>query len=108
MKETQPNYKLIYTDIIDHKFPEKKKECEALLNKKKLTVLNIIELNQKIFGTNKESEAQNQKLRSYSKSDILEILEYQKEYRYTNKQLANHFKLSRNTVTKWKRIFLEV
>ncbi|OCA78278.1 transposase [Chryseobacterium contaminans] len=107
MKGSQPNYKLIYTDIIENKFPEKKKECEALLNKKKLTVLNIIELNQKIFGISKETEELNQKLRSYSKSDILEILEYQKKYEYTNKQLANHFKLSRNTVTKWKRMFVD-
>lgn len=105
MKKSQPNYKLIYTDIIDEKFPEKKKECEALLGKENLSILNAIELNQRIFGVNKESQEFNQRLRSYTESDILEILEYQKKHRYTNLQLANHFKLSRNTVTKWKKLF---
>ncbi|AYZ13024.1 helix-turn-helix domain-containing protein [Chryseobacterium arthrosphaerae] len=106
MKKSQPNYKLIYTDIIDHKFPEKKKECEGLLRKENLSVLNIIELNQRIFGINKEHEEFNRKLRSYTKSDILEILKYQQEYQCTNSHLASHFKLSRNTVTKWKKMLL--
>jgi len=102
----QPDYKNIYEDILQKKFPHKKDECKALLNKENLSVLNIIELNQRIFGIHKESEQFNQKHRSYNRSDILQILDYQKKHKLNNSQLANHFKLSRNTVAKWKKIFL--
>lgn len=101
-----PDYKNIYEDILEKKYPHKKEECKTLLSKKKLSVLNIIELNERIFGTYKESEQFNQKHRSYSKSDILSILDYQKKYKLNNSQLANHFRLSRNTVTKWRKVFL--
>ena len=102
-----PNYKQIFTDILNKKLPEKKEACENLLNKKELSTIDIIHLNNKIFGiTDKAMENENQKHRSYSKSDILQMLDYQKKYKLNNSQLAIHFKLSRNTVTKWKNMFL--
>jgi len=104
-KIATPDYKTIYEDILQKKYPHKKEECKALLSKENLTVLNIIELNQRIFGKDKDSEQFNQKHRAYSKSDILKILDYQKKHQFTNVQLANHFKLSRNTVAKWKKMF---
>jgi len=97
-----PDYKKIYTDIIHKKYPHKKSECEPLLMKKNLSALDILKLNQQIFG---QMESINQKHRSYHKKDILQILDYQKKYNLRNKQVAEHFKLSRNTVSKWKRIF---
>jgi len=101
-----PDYKRIFTDILTIKFPHKKEECRTLIAKENLSVLNIIELNEKIFGTaGKQTEDFNQKHRSYNKSDILKILDYQKKYNLNNSQLANHFKLSRNTVAKWKKCF---
>jgi hypothetical protein len=36
------------------------------------------------------------------------MLDYQKKNKLTNSQLAKHFKLSRNTVTKWKRLFVSI
>ncbi|MGC4128511.1 MAG: helix-turn-helix domain-containing protein [Bergeyella sp.] len=102
----RPDYKNIYTDILHRKYPEKKKECLPLIREKKtLSVLDIIELNRKIFGTSHETFEANQKHRSYSKADIMQILDYQKKNNLNNIQLARHFKLSRNTVTKWKKIF---
>lgn len=101
----KPNYNKIYTDIVNLKFPEKKEECENLLNKKELSVMDVLLLNQKIFKTDKTSLENNQRLRSYKKTDVLHILNYQKKYQLNNNQLANHFKLSRNTVAKWKKIF---
>jgi hypothetical protein len=109
MKEmdSTPDYVRIYSDILDMKFPHKKKICRQILKKERITVLDVIELNNKIFeAPNKENVDFNQKHRSYSKEDILYLLDYQKKHRLNNSQLANHFKLSRNTVTKWKRIFL--
>lgn len=105
MSYNQPDYKTIYTDILLKKFPYKMEECHQLLDKKKLSVLNILELNQKIFGLpNKEDASHSQRHRSYKETDILEILSYQKKYKLSNRQLAKHFQLSRNTVARWKKM----
>ena len=104
---TGPDYFQIYTDILNKKHPDKKEECQSLLQKENLSAIDIIELNKKIFDKqNKETESFNQKHRSYSKTDILKILDYQKKHKLNNTQVANHFNLSRNSVTKWKKMFL--
>ena len=79
-----PDYKQIYTDILNKKFPEKKEECKNFLKKANLSAIEIIELNKKLFGINKETEKFNQRHRSYSRSDILNILDYQKKYQLNN------------------------
>ena len=101
----QPDYKQIYIDIITVKFPEKMEKCFFLLNKKKLSDIDIIELNKRVFETEDlETEKFNQKLRSYNTSSIIKILDYQQKNSLNNTQLAKHFKLSRNTVAKWKKM----
>jgi hypothetical protein len=101
-----PDYRKIYTDVISMKFPEKKAECDHLLSKEKLSIFDILELNNKIFGRpNGTQEKNNQRHRSYNKTDILRILDYQKKNHLNNSQVASHFKLSRNTLTKWKKLF---
>ena len=100
------NYQQIFRDILDTKYPEKKKVCIPLLQKENLSAMDIVKINTKIFGISRENETSNQKHRSYHKSDILKILDYQKKHNLNNSQLANYFKLSRNTVAKWKKIFL--
>lgn len=105
-KNISPDYRQIYEDILKKKFPHKRKNCSSILKKKIISGIDIIELNKKIFGVTKETESFNQKYRSYNKKDILLILDYQKQHKLTNSQLANHFKLSRNTVAKWKKIFI--
>src|SRR5690606_36939376 len=91
-----PNYKRIYSDILKKKYPEKIEYCKSSSKKPDISTLDIIQLNEKIFGSNSP------RLRSYSKSDICKILDYQKKHNLNNSQLASHFKLSRNTITKWK------
>lgn len=100
MENTTPNYKRIYSDILAKKYPEKTKACTPLLEKENLSTLDVLWLNEKIFGSNSP------RLRSYSRRDVLKILEYQKKYNLNNTELANHFGLSRNTVAKWKKHFL--
>ncbi|CAM2839904.1 helix-turn-helix domain-containing protein [Chryseobacterium flavum] len=100
----QPDYKAIYSDILTKMYPERKKEFELLLQKQELSALDIIDMNEKIFG-NKISSRKNQQLKSYSKEDILQILDFQKKYNFNNSDLASYFKLSRNTVTKWKKLY---
>ena len=100
------NYQQIFRDILDTKCPEKKKVCILLLQKVNLSAMDIVKINTEIFGISRENENFNQKHRSYNKLDILKILDYQKKHRLNNSQLANHFGLSRNSVTKWKKMFL--
>ena len=98
-KPQGPDYKRIFMDIINIKYPHKEEECKSLLSKSELLSLDIITLNQKIFGIkDKETEEFNQSHRSYSKESILEILAYQKKNRLNNSQLALHFKISRNSI----------
>ncbi|RQO39618.1 transposase [Chryseobacterium sp. KBW03] len=108
MQKSNINYRQIFMDILDAKYPEKKAECLSLLKNENLSAIDIIKLNHKIFGkADKETEAFNQKHRSYSKSAILKILDYQKKNNLNNLQLASYYKLSRNTITKWKKLFYE-
>lgn len=103
-KYKQPDFKQIYTDILIRKYPHKYDLCEYLLSKNELLALDILKLNTIIFGTSEKSSSQ---YRSYKRTDILKILDYQKTHQLNNTQLALHFKLSRNTVSKWRKIFLK-
>jgi len=105
-KNKQPDYRKIYSDIIKKKFPEKLEECKTLLDKQDLHASDILELNSRIFGYgNKETEKFNQRHRSYKQKDILKMLDYQKKYNLNGIQLAKHFKISRNTISNWKKYF---
>lgn len=86
------------------KYPGKIELCSNILNKEYMSILDVIKLNRLLFET--DNEIANQKLRSYDKRTVLEILHYQKENKLNNIQTAVHFKLSRNTITRWKKSFL--
>jgi len=105
IEKNQPNYKKIYMDILHKKYPEKAESCELILAKKVLTGADIIELNERIFGKGSSGIRENQKHKSYSEKDILHILKYQKEYKMNNSEISSHFKMSRNTITKWRKIY---
>ncbi|MBP2619487.1 helix-turn-helix domain-containing protein [Chryseobacterium jejuense] len=106
MEETSPDYKMIFTDIITKQFPHKKELCQNILGKEKLSTFDIIKLNKLLFEKeNKEKNTFNQKHRSYDTSTIQEILDYQIKNNLNNTELANYFMLSRNSVTKWKKMF---
>lgn len=104
--KSSPNYLKIYSDIVNLKYPNKRDACKFILEKNRITVLDVIELNNKIFEGSNNNLKLNQKHRSYSKEDILYMLDYQKKNKLNNTELAHHFSLSRNTVTKWKKLFL--
>lgn len=102
----RPNYKRIFKDIIQLKFPEKENELNPFFEKEQLSALDVIRLNQLLFNSNKkQQQAKNSKYKSYTKTDILKILEYQKKHNLTNIELAKEFKMSRNTITKWKKTY---
>ncbi|MDV7695505.1 helix-turn-helix domain-containing protein [Chryseobacterium soli] len=107
MQNIKPNYIKIYSDIIHKKFPEKMDQCKNILQKESLSELDILELNQKIFGNSElDAELFNQRHRAYNETAIKQILKYQSKNKCNNTELARYFKLSRNTVTKWKKLFI--
>lgn len=99
-----PDYKKIYLDILNTKYTEKISFCLPILSKETLSSTDITRLNEIIFGT--KENLYNQRHKSYNESAILEILNYQKKHKCNNSQLAKHFNLSRNTIAKWKKMFL--
>ncbi|PKF75437.1 helix-turn-helix domain-containing protein [Chryseobacterium sp. PMSZPI] len=106
MNNKQPNYKKIYTDIILMKHPDKLDTCQGLLEKKEFSTLDVIKLNQMVFGLKESNSIQlSQKHKSYDKSAIMEILEYQKKSGRNNTQVARQFNISRNSLAKWKKLF---
>lgn len=107
MSKSQPDYKRIYTDIINKKYPQKRIFCQSILEKNDLSALDVIKLNTLIFDAEKNVGVSNfnHSHRSYDQSAIIEILDYQLKNRLNNTQIANYFKISRNTLAKWKKIF---
>lgn len=99
-----PNYRLLYEDMIRIKYPEKYNCCIYILKKKEWTVIDIIKINDIIAGSS-SSYKNNQKFKVYDKKSIFNILDCQKRNNMTNTQTAAYFKLSRNTLAKWKREF---
>ncbi|BFO67480.1 hypothetical protein KCF3NO3_34630 [Chryseobacterium sp. KCF3-3] len=74
----------------------------ANIHKKEISILDIIKLNKKINCSYQEQLIISQKQQYYDKKTIFEILEYQN---LNNKQLSRYLNFSRNTVTKWKKLF---
>lgn len=107
MIKNTPNYKKIYTDMIAKKYPDKADACSIILRRKKLRSLDIVLLNKIIVGFDESHIEINQKLKSYDKETVLEILMYQKRYQLNNKQVAHHFNISRNTLASWKKKYLK-
>lgn len=103
IERIEPDYKKIYTDIIAFKHTDKHVSCKNLLTKTKLSILDVIELNNIIFGTKTQN---NQKYKAYDRCTIIKILQHQKTHALNNTQLAKHFNLSKNTVTKWKKRYI--
>ncbi|WP_413533890.1 helix-turn-helix domain-containing protein [Empedobacter brevis] len=97
----KPNYQKIYQDIIERKFPEKIQQTKKLLTKE-MDTLDVIKISE-ILNAKKTTE--NQKHKSYDLDSIFKILNIQKKNNYTNTFIANEFKISRNTVAKWRKIY---
>ena len=100
-----PNYKNIYLDIISKKFPSKTDTYEKILSKKILSNYDVIVLNKELFP-NAKNQTENQKLKSYTKETILKVLDYQKAKKLNVTELARHFSISRNTIAKWRKIYI--
>lgn len=104
--KSKPHYVKIYRDLVRMKYPQHWEDVKELLEKDELSYFEIERLNKKLFQTNSPNKEQlQQKYKAYDEKTITQILLYQKKNNLNNLQLAKHFKLSRNTVAKWRKIF---
>ena len=105
----KPDYRKIYHDIIQEQFSNKENDFKRILQKEAFTNYDVIKLNRKLFGKSEvECGSENQKLKSYSKDTIIEVLKYQTENKYSNSAIANQFNISRNTIARWRKFFLPI
>jgi len=93
------NYKRIFQDIIDIKFPEKQELHTIVLEREITDFYDVLSLNKLIFGDENKAN----KHKSYDSSTISKVLNYQKENNLSNVETAKKFNLSRNTVSAWKK-----
>ncbi|MBT2621237.1 helix-turn-helix domain-containing protein [Chryseobacterium sp. ISL-6] len=101
-----PDYKKIYTDLITLKYPDLLDRCKHFLEKDKLLAYDVMQLSGIITGkSDKETDLFNAKHKSYDVWTISKILNFQKENHCSNQELATKFGTSRNTITKWKKVF---
>lgn len=105
----RPRYRKLYADMIRDKYPEKMSLCNTLLQKENWTALDVIHISQLLFDEDKDRKgiAGDQKHRSYDLKSIRQILDYQIKNKLNNKQVAMKYRLSRNSVSKWKKLLQE-
>lgn len=103
----RPFYRKLYVDLIRDKYPYKEQDISLFLIKKVWTALDVIEINELLFGSNKDKSdvVVDKKHRAYDKASIVKILRYQKRNNLKNIEIANKYGLSRNTISKWKKLF---
>ena len=99
---TKPDYTRIYRDLVELKHPCKLERLKQFLKKEALSFFDIINI-EKIINEDQFQSVFNQQHRSYSREDIKELLNYQKQNKLTDKDLGLQFKISRNTIHSWKK-----
>ncbi|WP_267404071.1 MULTISPECIES: helix-turn-helix domain-containing protein [unclassified Chryseobacterium] len=104
----RPNYTKIYHDMLKLEYPDKLKDPKIKELLKKLnTTEDVLNFNEKIFTQSKESQRDNQKLKTYDKKTMLKLLEYQHKHGFSTSYMSKKYKISRTTIAKWKKTFEE-
>lgn len=106
MKE-KPDFCRIFQEIT-----QKNERSEMLIehieNIKEWNSLTVIKMNEKVFAEpGRENLKCNQKHKAYDKYSIKEILNYQEKNNLNNSEMMRLFKISRNTIARWKKMFSE-
>lgn len=100
----KPNYIKIYTDLINSKFPEKLSLIDLFKGKEELPFLDVIIINNLLFGQIESENQSNPRHKAYDVETIKYILKYQKEKELSNTATSKFFELSRNSISKWKKL----
>lgn len=106
-KKTNPNYDLIYRDIIETQENLDISVKGEMLDKTKSlkNSLSIIEMEERLVRSKiTKTSIENQNLKAYDPESIRRILKYQIDNCLTNVQTAHVFKCSKNSIAKWKKL----
>lgn len=106
----RPFYHKLYADMIRDKYPHKESLCSHFLQKEHWTALDVIQVNELLFGVEKKQADVRKDMmhRAYDVASIKQILHYQQKNQLTNNDIAAKFGLSRNTLARWRRLFSEL
>ena len=105
------NYISLYTDFInDNNSLQNKTKIKLLKhinNQQELSVKKIIKINSIIKNdiASGKNNKKTQQLKAYDYDFVQQTLDYQKKYNLSNNNISIEFKLSRNTIAKWKKHF---
>lgn len=92
--------------MILKKFPHMITDCQILLDKNDFDLADVKKINKILFPNSKKDVLKfNQQHNAYDQNSILSILKYQKENKLNNTQVAMFFKLSRNSVARWRKLY---
>lgn len=104
----RPNYTKIYEDMLKQDYPDKLKDPKIVTLLKKLnTTEDVLKFNDKLFEQSRESQQNNQKLKTYDKKTMIKLLQYQKKHEFSTSYMSRKYKISRTTLAKWKKMFEE-
>jgi|SRR5690606_483767 len=103
----KPDFGRIFQEIA-----QKKEHSESLIGHiagiKEWNSLNVIKTSEKVV---EKPDGENLKLnrthRAYDEQSVKEILKYQKINNLNNSEMMMLFKVSRNSISKWKKMFSE-
>ena len=99
----KPNYHKIFEDALSEvEDANKIILVKKILQNSNLSHFEILYLSEYIFG-----KSDNNKHKSYNLETIKNIIEYQKINNLSNFEISKIFKISRNSLTKWKKMLYE-
>ena len=104
------NFKLLFDDILNDKFPEiaSKENIKWKLNHLDSSI-NVLSFNNLMFYNSVDVKKNfDSRLKSYTAKEILRILNYQILYNKSNTEIINKFGMSRSTLIFWKKRYKEL
>ncbi|UUV22354.1 helix-turn-helix domain-containing protein [Paenimyroides aestuarii] len=102
--KTGPDFGKIFRDMAANKKIETPLD---FAEKQNWSSLDVIKINDMFFASKQnDSQMFNQSHRAYDAASVKQILNYQKKHGLNNSEISKMFKLSRNTLAKWKKMDL--
>lgn len=71
-----------------------------------MSIIGVLRFNKLLFGNESIQNKTNNQYKAYDLDTVVYILEYQKEFNLSNTEISIMFSVSRNTITRWKKLCL--
>jgi|SRR5690606_7439334 len=101
-----PDYQKIYKEITERFHPDKMDKVKTYIQKEEWTSFDVITVSNILINKKKiHGQRIDRQHKAYDEHTIKAILKHQKEYGMNNSEAARFFKISRNTIISWKKIY---